>query len=76
MEFLSIKTDEAIRVWRLMEEINDLFHQPEKTRDIEYVERFKDKNYREIHDVYYKLLWNWFPVEVKKEILGDDYRDE
>ena len=76
MTLLSIKKDEAIRIWRLLEEINDLFHQPAKTSDVEYVRAFATKNYPEIHEIYYNIIWNWFPAEVKKEILGDDYREE
>ncbi len=51
-----------------MEEINHFFHQPMHFENPEDVEKFAVENYREIHSVFYKIMWNWLPEEEKRRI--------
>ena len=68
---LEIKTDEVVRLYKLLEEMNDLFHQPMKYKNSDVVERFSDENYAEIKDLYYNVVWNWLPLEVKDKIENE-----
>ncbi len=67
---LKISATEAHRVFKLLEEVNDLFHQPMKYTDKQIVENFAHENYKEIKELYYDVVWNWFPEEIKSEILN------
>lgn len=65
---IEIDVSEARRVFDLLEKINDLFHQPMKYKDIEVVESFADDNYSEIQELYYNIVWKWFPDDIQEEI--------
>jgi hypothetical protein len=60
--------DDARRVFDLLEKLNSLFHQPLGYRDIEIVQRFAEQNYQEIKDLYYRVVWEWLPEELRQEI--------
>ena len=68
---VQIDLEEVKRVFRLIEEVHDLMHQPLKSRDVEQVEAFVDSHYPEIKDLYYKVVWNWLPQEVQREITEE-----
>lgn len=65
---IEIDVAEIRRVYGLLEEINDLFHQPMKFRDTGTVETFVKQHYGEIQNLYYQVVWNWLPTEVQEEI--------
>ena len=71
MKQTKITDKDIIRLFRLLEELNDLFHQPLKYEDIEYVKNFADKFYPEIKEFYYDIVWNWLPDYEKKEIESE-----
>jgi hypothetical protein len=70
MQKLTIDLDEAIRVFRLLEKANQLFHQPMAYKDVETVAKFSDENYQEIKALYYNVVWDWLPEEVQASISG------
>jgi len=43
-------------------------HQPMHYKDPEYVEAFAINNYPELKDLYYDIVWNWLPEEVRRDI--------
>lgn len=63
-----IETDEIIRVYRLLEALNDFFHQPLNFENKETVMRFAQKNYPEIRELYYDTIWEWLPEDVRNKI--------
>lgn len=63
---IDVSVDEVERVFELLEKINSVFHQPMKYEDVEYMKNFAQNNYKEIHDLYYNVVWQWLP-EDKKE---------
>lgn len=65
---IEVDLSEVKRVFYLLENINHLFHQPMYYRDTNIVESFANANYGEIKDLYYKVVWEWLPGDVKKEI--------
>ncbi len=65
MRKIEISLEDAQRVYRLMEEMNDFFHQPEKYNE---TEKFAKKNYEEIRSLYYDVVWNWLPQDIKDDI--------
>ena len=65
-----VKTDEIIRVYRLLEALNDFFHQPLNFEDKETVMRFAQKNYPEIRELYYDTIWEWLPEDVRDKITN------
>ena len=50
---IKVETDEVIRVYRLLEALNDFFHQPLNFEDKNIVMSFARKNYPEIRELYY-----------------------
>ena len=50
-----------------MEKINGLFHQPAHLEDPLQVKEFARDNYQEIKSLYYEILWNWLPDNIKEE---------
>lgn len=65
---IEVDVDEVRRVFSLLEEVNSLFHQPLKHKDINLVVNFAENNYPEIKELYYDLVWNWLPKDVQEEI--------
>ncbi len=65
-----VKTDEIIRVYRLLEALNDFFHQPLNFEDKETVMRFAQKNYPEIRELYYDTIWEWLPENIRDKIIN------
>ena len=62
---VEIDVEELKKVYLLLEDLNDFFHQEEKYSDIK---NFADQNYKRIHECYYKTVWNWLPSDLKEEI--------
>ena len=60
-----VNVDEVKKVYLLLEDLNDFFHQREQYSG---VEEFADQNYERIHDCYYKIVWNWLPEDEKEKI--------
>jgi hypothetical protein len=67
---LTIDLDEAIRVFRLLEKMNQLFHQPMAYKDEVLLEKFATENYPEIRTLYYNTVWDWLPENTQQEIEG------
>jgi hypothetical protein len=40
--------------------------------DQKLMKKFANENYSEIHELYYKIIWNWLPKDVQEEIIGDN----
>jgi hypothetical protein len=68
---LEVPLDEAKRLFRFLEKAHDLMHQPMYYRDTEVVDKFVGKNYAEVKELYYDIVWNWFPEDVQREIEGE-----
>lgn len=64
---IEVSTEEVKKVYLLLEDLNDFFHQKENYSDIE---KFADQNYKRIHECYYEVIWNWLPKDVKEDILS------
>jgi len=62
-ESISIPVSEVKEVFELLEEINQLFHQPLNHKDLEAVEMFAKSNYPAIKKLYYETVWNWLPKD-------------
>ena len=61
---VKIKTAEIKRVYQLVKELHNFFHQP---MNYVNVEEFAEEHYDEIRDVYYDVLWEWLPAKMKAE---------
>jgi hypothetical protein len=72
MKYVNIDINEIKRVFFLIEKINDVFHQEENFMDQKLMKKFANENYSEIHELYYKIIWNWLPKDVQEEIIGDN----
>jgi len=68
MSKIEIELEDLKRVFFLLEDINHLFHQPMYFNDSDMVEAFADRNFDEIGELYYKVIWNLLPAEVQEEI--------
>jgi hypothetical protein len=65
---LQIPLDEVIRVFRFLEKAHDLMHQPITYQDLRQVEDFVNANYSELRELYYRVVWNWLPENVRTDI--------
>jgi len=65
---LQVPLDEVLRVFRFLEKLHGLMHQPMAYQDPRQVEAFVDASYLEIKDLYYKVVWNWLPVPAQVDI--------
>lgn len=67
-EDIKISPNQVRELFALMEEVQDLFHQPMYYENLETVKKFADKHYQAIHKAYYKTLWDLLPQEDKDRI--------
>ncbi len=71
-KYLKIRTDEALRLYRALAKVRYFLHRPNEVITEEITE-FRDKNYTELSDLYYDIVWDWFPEEIQAKIMEDDY---
>ena len=62
---VTVELDEVKRVYLLIEKLHEFFHQP---MNYENTEAFAGKNYQEIKELYYNVVWGWLPDDVKRDI--------
>jgi len=65
---IKVPADEVVAIFDLLEEINHLFHQPLRYRDVDLVEQFAKRHYPEIHRLYYDVVSDLLPPEKRREI--------
>ena len=68
-EKITFTLDEVLKIFNLIENTNELFHQPMRYKDTEIVEKFAKENYPTISELYYKTLWDKLPEEIQKKIM-------
>jgi hypothetical protein len=59
---VEVAVDEIKRVFELIERVHEFLHQPQNFGE---VESFAAQCYPELHGVYYDVVWNWLPQDVK-----------
>ena len=64
--------EEQIRLYRLMERLNWLFHQGMHYRDRETAEKIARECYPERRDFTYDILWNDLPKEVQEQLMDEE----
>ncbi|MDM1022144.1 hypothetical protein QSV37_17885 [Acinetobacter sp. VNK23] len=62
---VEINIEEIRRVYLLVEKMNEFFHQPDNYNQ---VDSFSKQIYPELSEVYYHIIWEWLPKEVRNEI--------
>jgi hypothetical protein len=62
---IEVDLEEIKRVFFLVEELHTFFHQP---MNYSKADEFAKKNYKELKTIYYDILWEWLPNDVKKEL--------
>jgi hypothetical protein len=65
---IQIPLDEAVRVFRFLEKVHELMHQPLAYQSAHQVERFVEANYPEVRELYYGVVWSWLPEKVQVDI--------
>ena len=68
-----LNKEDIMEIYLLMDKLNEIFHDPSRSEDINIIKKFGDTYYPIIHKLYYKTLWNALTIEQRKEILGEDY---
>ena len=71
-----LNKEDIMEIYLLMDKLNEIFHDPSRSEDINIIKKFGDAYYPIIHKLYYKTLWNALTIEQRKEILGEDYTHE
>ena len=72
----TLNKDNIMEIYMLMDKLNEIFHDPDRSGDITIIQKFGDEYYPIIHKLYYETLWNALTIEQRKEILGEDYDNE
>jgi hypothetical protein len=67
-ERVQVPLEDARRVFAFLEKAHELMHQPLAYSDPKQVERFVRENYAEVRELYYRVVWNWLPDQVRREI--------
>ena len=66
---IEIDPEEILRVYNLMGNLIEFFHQPMHYPDQQAVLDFLNSGvYDEMSDVYYKLMWKWLPGSQRHSI--------
>jgi hypothetical protein len=69
---VEVSLDEVLRVFHTLENLQQFFHQPLHYPDIREVREFLGNANgganKDIHDLYYGVVWNWLPADVQQEI--------
>ncbi|WP_417683389.1 hypothetical protein [Pseudidiomarina aquimaris] len=68
---IEVKLDEVKRVYKMMEQLHDLLHQPEKYRNRDVMESFVQEHYAELSELYYEIVWEWLPQDIQDEITDE-----
>ena len=71
-----LNKEDIMEIYLLMDKLNEIFHDPTRSEDVNVIKKFGDTYYPTIHKLYYKTLWNALTIEQRKEILGEDYIHE
>ncbi len=69
-EKIVVDLKDARRVYELMEEINDFFHQPMNFESADKARAFAHSHYPEIRELYYHVVYDWLPRNVQEEFLN------
>lgn len=65
---MEVSLGEVLRVFRLLEELNDLFHQELYYENPRIVRRFVRDHFRELDRLSTRVVWNWFPEDGRPPI--------
>ncbi|WP_197272156.1 hypothetical protein [Neisseria sp. 83E34] len=68
-----LNQDDVMEIYLLLDKLNEIFHDPDRSGDINIIQKFGDTYYPVIHKLYYETVWNSLTIEQRKEILGEDY---
>ena len=71
-----LNKEDIMEIYLLIDKLNEIFHDPSRSEDINIIKKFGDAYYPIIHKLYYKTLWDALTIEQRKEILGEDYTHE
>ena len=64
---MTMNRDEIKRLYLMLEELNDFFHQPDNFSS-EKVQEFAERIYPEIKEMYYETVWNQLPTDLRDEL--------
>lgn len=68
---VQVELDEVLRVYRLLESLNELLHQPSRFSKGEEAERYATEQYPEVRELYYDVVWSWLPAEVQGRLTEE-----
>lgn len=68
-----LNKEDIMEIYLLMDKLNEIFHDPKRSEDVNIMQKFGDTNYPIIHKLYYQTLWNALTTEQRKEVLGENY---
>ena len=62
---IEVPLDEVQRVYEMLEKLNGFFHQPLNFEEPKATYKWALDHYDTIHDLYYNVVWNWLPEDVR-----------
>ncbi len=65
---VEVDLEDVRRLFILLENMNNFFHQPMYFKDPKLVQEFVYKNYPELKTLYYDIVWKWLPKDIQEEI--------
>jgi hypothetical protein len=72
MRKVEVDLTEVLLLFNTLEKLQQFFHQPLHVQSLDDLANFLSDEgggaYRELHNAYYNLVWNWLPPDIKAEI--------
>lgn len=62
------QSEELRKLYLVLEKLNDFFHQPDNYSEVEKVQQFAKDIYPELHEMYYGVVWQMLPDDLKEEL--------
>ena len=68
---INVDIRELKKLYYLLEELNDFFHQEDNYLNKEKAKSFAKDKYPLINEMYYNIVWDWLPDKVKNGLTND-----
>ena len=65
---VNVPLDEVIRVFDLLESLQDFMHEPVNYSDVSRVDDFVNRSYAEVRELYYSVVGSWLPEHTRAQI--------
>lgn len=66
---ITVDLDEVLEIYKLLEDLNEFFHEPSNYEKTSKILEFMEKgSYEKIRHAYYDIVSNWLPKDVQEKL--------